>query len=229
MSMICTISGLMATKIGMTRVFSGVVDVPVTLLKLEDNVVLRVGKEHATKGVEMIIGCKTVAAKNRNLSKSLRGIANKAGIESFRNARTIYIKGCNSDELNNSVGKSLGMQLFSVGQVIDVTGTSIGKGFAGGMKRHNFSGLEASHGVSLTHRSLGSTGQRQDPGKVFKGKKMAGHMGDRRVTKLNLSIVDIDPENNIIAVKGAVPGSKGGLIMISNRGNGLSLSLEDIA
>ena len=229
MSEIYTISGLMATKVGMTRVFSGVVDVPVTLLKIEENVVLRVGKKHATKGIEIIVGCKTTAAKNRNLSKSLRGIASKAGVESFKHARTLYIKGCDSDDLNTSVGKCLGLQSFSVGQVIDVTGTSIGKGFAGGMKRHNFSGLEASHGVSLTHRSLGSTGQRQDPGKVFKGKKMAGHMGDRRVTKLNLSIVDIDLDNGIIAVKGAVPGSKGGIIMISNRGSGLLFSLENMA
>ncbi|KJV08296.1 50S ribosomal protein L3, partial [Elstera litoralis] len=103
---------------------------------------------------------------------------------------------------------------FIAGQFVDVTGTSIGKGFAGGMKRHNFGGLRASHGVSVSHRSLGSTGNRQDPGKTFKGKKMAGHMGDVRVTTQNLKVVGTDAERGLILVKGAVPGSAGGFVLV---------------
>jgi large subunit ribosomal protein L3 len=112
------------------------------------------------------------------------------------------------------VGTELSAEHFVAGQYVDVTGTTIGKGFAGGMKRHNFRGLEASHGVSVSHRSHGSTGQRQDPGKVFKNKKMAGHMGDVQVTTQSLTVVSTDPARGLILVKGAIPGSAGGWVLV---------------
>lgn len=201
--------GIITTKLGMTQIFSenGKL-LPVTLLQAQKNYVLGIKTKTKHNYDSVIVGY-GVAKKSR-ISKPLKGIAEKAGVE--------YVKFCKefrvSEQFTLDVGKELTLARFTKGQYIDATATSIGKGFAGVMKRHNFGGLEASHGVSVSHRSHGSTGQRQDPGKVFKGKKMAGHMGNTTVTTLNLKIVDIDQELGIIMILGAVPGSKGGIVYL---------------
>jgi large subunit ribosomal protein L3 len=152
------------------------------------------------------------AAKVKNVGKAMRGHFAKAKVEpkswivEFRVPKDALI----------DVGAELSAEHFVAGQFVDVVGTTIGKGFAGGMKRHHFGGLRASHGVSVSHRSLGSTGQRQDPGKTFKGKKMAGHLGDVRVTTQNLRVISTDVERGLIMVRGAVPGSDGGYVLIKD-------------
>src|SRR5258708_7282456 len=173
-------TGLIAQKIGMTRVFNNEGNhVPVTVLKV---------------------------------GKAMRGHFAKAKVEpkswivEFRVPQDALI----------DVGAELSAEHFVAGQFVDVVGTTIGKGFAGGMKRHHFGGLRASHGVSVSHRSLGSTGQRQDPGKTFKGKKMAGHLGDVRVTTQNLRVISTDVERGLIMLRGAVPGSDGGYVLIKD-------------
>ena len=148
--------------------------------------------------------------KAKNTPKALRGHFAKAEVELKRKVAEFRV----SPENLIDIGAEITAEHFVPGQYVDVTGTSIGKGFAGVMKRHNFSGLRATHGVSVSHRSHGSTGQRQDPGKVFKGKKMAGHMGDVRVTTQNLQVVRTDADQGIILVRGAVPGAKGGWILV---------------
>jgi large subunit ribosomal protein L3 len=202
-------SGLIAQKLGMTRIFAeDGTDVPVTVLGLQNCQV--VGQRTGDKDgyVALQLGAGTVKANN--LTKAERGNFAKAKVEPKRKIVEFRVDPENLIE----VGASMQADHFVVGQRVDVTGTSIGKGFAGGMKRHNFGGLRATHGVSVSHRSHGSTGQRQDPGKVFKGKKMAGHMGDRRVTTQNLKVVRTDVERGLIMVEGSVPGAKGGWIMI---------------
>jgi large subunit ribosomal protein L3 len=149
-------------------------------------------------------------AKPNRVTKPLRGHFAKAKVEPKR--RVVEFRVSNDALLE--VGQELSAAHFVAGQHVDVTGTSIGKGFAGAMKRHNFAGLRASHGVSISHRSHGSTGNNQDPGRVFKGKKMAGHMGDRRVTTQNLQIVSIDEDRGLILVRGAVPGAEGSWVMV---------------
>ncbi len=149
-------------------------------------------------------------AKVKNVSKPMRGHYAKAKVTPKRKLAEFRV----SDDALIEVGAELAADHFLAGQFVDVTGTSKGKGFAGGMKRHGFSGLRASHGVSVSHRALGSTGQCQDPGKVFKGKKMPGQMGNGRVTTHNLQVVSTDPERGLILIKGAVPGSKGGYILV---------------
>ena len=202
-------SGVIAQKLGMTRVFTdGGEHVPVTVLKLDGcQVVAQRTKEvNGYTAVQLGIG----RAKVKNVSKAERGRFAVAKVEprlklaEFRVAETALLP----------VGAEITADHFIVGQFVDVTGTSMGKGFAGGMKRWNFSGLRATHGVSISHRSLGSTGGRQDPGKTFKNKKMAGHMGVDRVTTLNLRVVQTDVERGLILVEGAVPGTKGGWIYI---------------
>ena len=202
-------TGLIAQKLGMTRIFTDSGEhIPVTVLKVENCQVVAVRKRD-TDGYDAVqLGAGTV--KTKNLGRAQRGHFAKAKVEPKRRLGEFRVSG---DALLET-GQELSVEHFVPGQFIDVTGTSIGKGFAGVMKRHNFSGLRASHGVSLSHRSGGSTGNSQDPGKVFKGKKMAGHMGAERVTVQNLEVVSTDTDEGLILVRGAVPGSKGGWVMV---------------
>ncbi len=203
-------SGLIAQKLGMTRVYTDAGEhVPVTVLKVENCQVVAVRKAADGKGYDAVqLGIGT--RKPRNVSKAMRGHFAKAKVEP--KAKLVEFR-VSADALLD-VGAELTADHFVAGQFVDVTGTSIGKGFAGVMKRWNFGGLRATHGVSISHRSHGSTGNRQDPGKVFKNKKMAGHLGDRRVTIQNLKIVRTDAANGIILVSGAVPGAEGGYVLV---------------
>ncbi|MCB1783981.1 MAG: 50S ribosomal protein L3 [Alphaproteobacteria bacterium] len=204
-------TGLIARKEGMSRIFDeDGRHVPVTVLKVDECQVIAVRSEEKDGYVAVQLGAGK--AKVKRTSKQNRGHFAKAKVEPKKKLAEFRV----SNENILTVGAELGANHFIPGQFVDVTGTSIGKGFAGGMKRHNFGGLRASHGVSVSHRSHGSTGNCQDPGRVFKGKKMAGHMGDERVTTQNLQIVAIDTEENLILVKGAVPGAKQGWVLISD-------------
>jgi large subunit ribosomal protein L3 len=202
-------TGLLAQKLGMTRVFDGEgTHVPVTVLKVENCQVVGVRTEEKDGYDAVQLGA--FKAKPSRVTKPQRGHFAKAKVEPKR--RMVEFRVSNDALLE--VGQELSAAHFVAGQRVDVTGTSIGKGFAGAMKRHNFGGLRASHGVSVSHRSHGSTGNNQDPGRVFKGKKMAGHMGDRRVTTQNLQIVSVDEDRGLILVRGAVPGAEGGWVMV---------------
>ena len=202
-------SGLVAQKLGMTRVFTdGGEHVPVTVLKVDNCQVVDVRTIDKNGYFAVQVGSGN--AKAKTTSKPMRGHYAKAKVEPKRRLVEFRV----SEDAMLNVGDEITVDHFVAGQAVDVAGTSIGKGFAGAMKRHNFAGLEASHGVSISHRSHGSTGNSQDPGKVFKGKKMAGHMGAERVTVQNLSIVRTDPEQGLLLVSGAVPGSKGGWVEI---------------
>ncbi len=204
-------TGLIARKLGMTRVFSG--DgrhVPVTVLKIDNCQVVGVRTREKDGYTALQLGAGAVKVKN--LSKPKRGYFAKAKVEPKHKLVEFRV----SDDALLDVGAEIVADHFVPGQIVDVTGTTIGKGFAGAMKRHGFKGLEASHGVSVSHRSHGSTGHSQDPGRVFKGKKMAGQMGGVRATTQNLEIVSTDTERGLILVKGAVPGSKGAYVLISD-------------
>ncbi|MGB8276017.1 MAG: 50S ribosomal protein L3 [Alphaproteobacteria bacterium] len=204
-------SGLIAQKLGMSRVFTDDGEhVPVTVLKVDNCRVVAVRTKERDGYTAVQLG--TGRAKVKNVTKAMRGHFAKAKVEPTRRLFEFRV----ADDAVLDVGAELSAEHFVVGQFVDVTGTSIGRGFAGSMKRHNFSGLEASHGVSVSHRSHGSTGQRQDPGKVFKGKKMAGHMGDVRVTAQSLKVVATDGERGLILVKGAIPGAKGGYVLVAD-------------
>ena len=195
----------------MSRVFTEQGDhVPVTVLKLDDCQVVatRTAERDGYDAVQLGVG----KAKVKNVNKAMRGHFAKAKVEPKRKLVEFRVS---ADALLD-VGSEIGANHFIAGQYVDAVGTSIGKGFAGAMKRHNFSGLEASHGISVSHRAHGSTGQGQDPGKVFKGKKMAGHMGDRRATVQNLEVVLTDPKRNLVMIKGGVPGAEGGYVLISD-------------
>src|SRR6188768_2190320 len=197
-------SGLIAQKLGMTRIFQeDGTHVPVTVLGLQNCQV--VGQRTSEKDgyVAIQLGAGTVKAKNA--TKAERGQFAVAKVEPKRKVVEFRVDADNLIE----VGATMQADHFVEGQLVDVTGTSVGKGFAGAMKRWNFGGLRASHGVSVSHRSHGSTGQRQDPGKVFKGKKMAGHLGQETVTTLNVTVWRVDVERGLILVKGAVPGTEG--------------------
>jgi large subunit ribosomal protein L3 len=202
-------TGLIARKLGMTRLFSDAGEhLPVTVLKVDDCQVVAV-RSQASDGyaaVQLGVG----KAKVANTSQALRGHFAKAKVEPKRKLAEFRV----APDALIEVGAEISAEHFVPGQFVDVTGTSIGRGFAGVIKRHGFSGLRASHGVSVSHRSHGSTGQRQDPGRVFKGKKMAGHMGDQRVTTQNLEVVSTDAERGLILVKGAVPGAEGGWVLV---------------
>ncbi len=202
-------TGIIAQKLGMTRIFTDSGEhIPVTVLKVDNCQVVAVRRQD-TDGYDSVqLGVGSVKVKN--LGQAQRGHFAKAKVEPKRRVGEFRVSG---DALLEP-GQELSVEHFVPGQYIDVTGTSIGKGFAGAMKRHNFSGLRASHGVSISHRSHGSTGNSQDPGKVFKGKKMAGHMGDRRVTVLNLRVVSTDADEGLIMVRGAVPGAEGGWVRV---------------
>ncbi|EDP62457.1 Ribosomal protein L3 [alpha proteobacterium BAL199] len=204
-------SGMIAQKVGMTRVFTDEgTHVPVTVLKVDgcQVVSVRTQDKDGYTAVQLGVGVR----KPKHTTKPMRGHFAKAGVEPKRKLVEFRV----TEDALLDVGAELSVEHFVAGQKVDVTGTSIGKGFAGAMKRHNFSGLRASHGVSLSHRSHGSTGNNQDPGRVWKGKKMAGHMGDVRVTTQNLVIVSTDAERGLILVRGAVPGSDGGWVLLSD-------------
>ena len=202
-------SGVIALKVGMTRIFTDAGEhIPVTVLKL-DNVQV-VGHRTNDKNGYTALQLGAGTRKPSRLTKAARQNFAVAKVEPKRKLVEFRV----SPENVIEVGAELTADHFVPGQFVDVTGTNQGKGFQGAMKRWNFGGLRATHGVSLSHRSLGSTGQRQDPGKVFKGKKMAGHMGDERVTTQNLVVVKTDVERGLVMVRGAVPGSKGGWVLV---------------
>ena len=202
-------SGVIAQKVGMTRVFTDAGDhVPVTVLKVDGCQVLahRTKDKNGYTALQLGIG----RAKVKNVSKAQRGNFAIANVEPKLKLAEFRV----AEEALLPVGAEITADHFAIGQFVDVTGTSTGKGFAGPMKRWNFGGLRATHGVSVSHRSHGSTGGRQDPGKTFKNKKMAGHLGVERVTTLNLRVVQTDVERGLILVEGAVPGTAGGWIFV---------------
>src|SRR5215831_17685517 len=202
-------TGVVAQKMGMTRFFTEAGEhVPVTVLRLAQCQVVAHRTKDKNGYVALQLG--SGARKVKNIPKAERGHFAVAKVEPKRKITEFRV----SDDALIPVGAEITADHFVVGQFVDVTGTSIGKGFAGPMKRWNFGGLRASHGVSISHRSHGSTGGRQDPGKTFKNKKMAGHLGVERVTTLNLKVVQTDVARGLILVEGAVPGAKGGYIMV---------------
>jgi large subunit ribosomal protein L3 len=202
-------TGIIAKKLGMTRLFrDDGTHVPVTVLHMDDVRVV-VGKTVETDGyaaVQLGIG----HAKTKNVSKPMKGHYARAKVEPAMRLVEFRV----ADDAVLEAGAVLSPTHFTAGQKVDVAGISKGKGFAGGMKRWNFAGLEASHGVSISHRSLGSTGNRQDPGKTFKNKKMAGHLGDKRITTMNLEIAAVDEARGLIMIKGGIPGAKNGYVFV---------------
>jgi len=201
--------GLVGKKIGMTREFydSGL-SVPVTVLSIEKGRILDVITKDK-RGYDAIkVGFGKI--KNSKLTKQMKGYFSKKSTEPKKLLKEFRVENISDFKEGNEIG----LELFKDAKYVDVTSKTIGKGFAGVMKRHNFSGLRASHGVSVSHRAHGSTGQNQDPGKVFKGKKMAGHMGDKFRTIQNLEIIKSDLENNLIYIKGSVPGFKNSTVVI---------------
>src|SRR6516165_2104995 len=202
-------SGVVAQKVGMTRVFTDAGEhVPVTVLRLAQCQVVAHRTKDKNGYVALQLG--SGARRSNNMSKADRGYFGKQNVEPKRRLAEFRV----TEDSLIPVGAEITADHFIPGQFVDVSGISIGKGFAGPMKRWNFGGLRASHGVSISHRSHGSTGGRQDPGKTFKNKKMAGHLGVERVTTLNLKVVQTDVERGLILVEGAVPGHKGGWITL---------------
>jgi large subunit ribosomal protein L3 len=202
-------SGVIAQKLGMTRVFTDEGEhIPVTVLRLDQCQVLahKTAEKHGYTAVQLGVG----KAKVSRLTKAERGNFAVAKVEPKRKIAEFRV----SPENLIAVGAEITADHFVPGQFVDVSGTTIGKGFQGVMKRWNFGGLRASHGVSISHRSHGSTGQRQDPGKVFKGKKMAGHLGVENVTTQNIEVVRTDADRGLILVRGSVPGAKGGWVYL---------------
>ena len=202
-------TGVIAKKVGMTRFFDEAgIHVPVTVLSLDGCQVTAQRTQEKDGYVALQLGAG--AKKAKNTTKAERGHFAKAQTEPKRAVAEFRV----SEDMLVDVGAEFSADHFVAGQKVDVSGLTVGKGFQGAMKRWNFGGMRATHGVSVSHRAHGSTGQRQDPGKVFKGKKMAGHMGDRRVTTQNLRVVKTDVARGLIMVEGAVPGAKGGWIQI---------------
>jgi len=203
--------GLLGKKIGMTREFFPIgISVPVTVIKIEKGRVIDLITKEKRGYNAIRIGFGKI--KQSKLNKSLKGFYSKKSTEPKK-----YLKEYRVQDLSNfKEGNEIGLEVFKDVKFVDIRSKTIGKGFAGGMKRHNFSGLRASHGVSVSHRAHGSTGQNQDPGKVFKGKKMAGHMGDKLRTIQNLEIIKTDLENDLIYLKGSIPGSKNSLVFLKN-------------
>jgi large subunit ribosomal protein L3 len=202
-------SGVIAQKVGMTRLFTDAGEhIPVTVLKLDGCQVVAHKTQDKNGYTALQLGAGT--AKANRVSRAERQRFAVAQVVPKRKIAEFRVSPDNMIE----VGAEITADHFIQGQLVDVTGTSIGKGFQGPMKRHNFSGLRASHGVSISHRSHGSTGQRQDPGKVFKGKKMAGHMGDERVTTQNVLVAKVDVEKGLVFIRGSVPGAKGGWVFV---------------
>ena len=200
---------LIGKKIGMSREFFKTgLSVPVTILKMETGRVINVLDKEKRGYTAIQIGFGKV--KSSKLSKAMKGYFSKKNTEPKKILKEFRLE--NTDKFKE--GNEIGLEIFENVKFVDVKSKTIGKGFAGAMKRHNFSGLRASHGVSISHRSHGSTGQCQDPGKVFKGKKMAGHMGDKIRTILNLEIIKSDLENNLLYIKGSIPGGKNSTVFL---------------
>ena len=214
-------SGLIAEKLGMTRIVTEAgVQVPVTVLKVDNCQIVaqRTMEKDGYMALQVGIGTR----KLKRVNKAMRGHYAKSQVAPKRKLAEFRVSADNFIE----AGAEITVEHFVPGQMVDVTGTTIGKGFQGVMKRHNFAGLRATHGVSISHRSHGSTGQRQDPGRVFKGKKMAGHMGAVTATTQNLEVMRTDLTRGLILVKGAVPGSKGSFVMVCDA---VKLKLPDAA
>ena len=211
--------GLLGKKLGMTREFiEPGISIPVTVLFVEKGRIIDVITKEK-RGYDAIkVGFGKI--KNSKLTKQMKGFFAKKSTEPKKILREFRVK--NASEFKE--GNEIGLEFFKDQKFVDVTGRTIGKGFAGVMKKYNFSGLRATHGVSVSHRSHGSTGQRQDPGKVFKGKKMAGHMGDKYRTIQNLEIIKSDPENNLIYIKGSVPGFKNSIVLIKKTSKNIKRS-----
>jgi large subunit ribosomal protein L3 len=204
-------TGLVAQKLGMTRLFTEEGNhVPVTVLQVDQCHVVAVRTQETDGYTALQIGIGK--AKVKNVTQPMRGHFAKAKLEPKKKLVEFRV----TPDALLEVGAELSVEHFLVGQYVDVTGTTIGRGFSGVIRRHHFGGLRATHGVSVSHRSHGSTGQRQDPGKVFKNKKMAGHLGNVRVTTQNLKVVSTDAERGLIMVDGAVPGANGGYILIKD-------------
>src|ERR1700723_1140306 len=202
-------TGLIAQKLGMSRIFTDEGNhVPVTVLRVDNCQVVAQRTQDRDGYTALQLGVGT--AKVKNVTQPMRGHFAAAKVEPKKHMAEFRV----SEDALVDVGAEITAAHFVAGQYVDVTGTSIGKGFAGGMKRWNFGGLRATHGVSVSHRSLGSTGGRQDPGKTFKNKKMPGHLGDEQVTTMNLQVVKVDAEKGLIMVKGSVPGSDGKWVLI---------------
>ena len=201
--------GLIGKKIGMTREFYKTgQSIPVTVLKIEKGRVINVidEKERGYKAIQLGFG----KIKNSKLSKAMKGYFSKKNTEPKKTLKEFKV----NDTAIFKPGNEFGLEIFKDIKFVDIRSKTIGKGFAGGMKRHNFSGLRATHGVSVSHRSHGSTGQRQDPGKVFKGKKMSGHMGDKIRTIQNIEIIKSDLENELLFIKGSIPGAKNTEVLV---------------
>ena len=214
-------SGVIAQKLGMTRIYNDAGEhVPVTVLRMENCQVVaqRTQEKNGYTAVQLGVGL----AKVKNTPKPQRGQFAAASVEPKAKVAEFRV----SPEYMLDVGAEITVEHFVAGQKVDVTGTSIGKGFQGVIKRHHFGGGRATHGNSVSHRTHGSTGQRQDPGKVFKGKKMAGHMGNTRVTTQNVEVVSTDTDRGLILIRGAVPGSKGAWIMVRDA---VKVALPDTA
>ncbi len=202
---------LAGKKIGMTHLFEDENLVPLTLVQLHESCVIEIVPGGEGKDDRVLVGFKKILNHQKKVNKSVSGVFLKKSLPVFKTIRSLNIK----NGSNLKVGEALPFDLLlKKGDLVDISGVSMGKGFAGVMKRWNFRGLEASHGVSVSHRSHGSTGQRQDPGKVFKGKKMAGHMGVDKITVKNLKVIVIDKDKLLVALHGAVPGGKGGDIVL---------------
>ena len=201
--------GLIGKKIGMTREFykSGQ-SVPVTVIKFDTGRVIHLLSKEKNGYNAVQIGFGKI--KNSKLSKQMKGYFSKKNTEPKKVLKEFRVKSLE----NFKEGNEIGIEIFKDTKFVDIKSKTIGKGFAGAMKRHNFSGLRASHGVSISHRAHGSTGQNQDPGKVFKNKKMAGHMGDKIRTMQNIEIIKSDPENNLLYLKGSIPGSKNTQVVV---------------
>ena len=203
--------GVIGRKVGMTRIFTDEgASIPVTVIEIEPNRITQV-KSVDTDGYRAV-QVTTGSRRASRVTKAQAGHYAKAGVEAGRGLWEFRLGAGEGEDF--AAGGEIKVDIFEAGQKVDVTGTSIGKGYAGVVKRHNFRTQDATHGNSLSHRAPGSIGQNQTPGRVFKGKKMAGHMGNERVTTQNLEVVRVDADNNLLLVKGAVPGSKNGNVMI---------------
>ncbi|RYY78652.1 MAG: 50S ribosomal protein L3 [Moraxellaceae bacterium] len=203
--------GLVGRKCGMTRIFTEAgVSVPVTVIEVDPNRITQI-KTLQTDGYQAV-QVTTGERRDSRVTNAQKGHYAKAGVAAGRIVREFRVNEADLD--GRAVGGTIGVDVFAVGQIVDVTGQSKGKGFQGGVKRWNFRTQDATHGNSVSHRVHGSTGQNQTPGRVFKGKKMAGHMGDERVTVQGLEVVSIDAERSVLVIKGAVPGSIGGDVIV---------------
>ena len=203
--------GVIGRKAGMTRIFTEEgTSIPVTVIEVEPNRVtqVKVGETDGYRALQVTVGSR----RPSRVTKAMAGHFAKAGVEAGRGLWEFRLKDGEGEDIN--VGSEIKADIFEVGQKVDVRGTSIGKGFAGVIKRHNFHMQDATHGNSLSHRAPGSIGQNQTPGRVFKGKKMAGHMGNVQVAMQSLEVIRVDAERNLLLVKGTVPGAKGGDVIV---------------